>query len=257
MTDGAALLAAILAAPDDDAPRLVYADWLEEHGEETRAEFIRMQINMARCRMCHRKDGTERRDSYAAHCGRCVPGRRRVEDLLEAHADSWLRTADTIRREWHRGFVESVTCAAADWMAHGDSLSWHPDQTDPCPEPRDPKWGVFHNPTRGGLDFDPIKTHKGCLRCEGKGRVPRPCPPTAQPVEEVRLTTWPAELAEAARPNYYRAAFADAIKRAHPQVKRWHLPPEPVTLQSRRLMSQILVPQELLDDDSGVAGRVM
>jgi uncharacterized protein (TIGR02996 family) len=28
MSDAAALLAAIRAAPDDDAPRLVYADWL-------------------------------------------------------------------------------------------------------------------------------------------------------------------------------------------------------------------------------------
>jgi uncharacterized protein (TIGR02996 family) len=31
MTDESALLAAVLAAPADDLPRLVYADWLEEH----------------------------------------------------------------------------------------------------------------------------------------------------------------------------------------------------------------------------------
>lgn len=30
MTDGDALLRAVLEAPDDDAPRLIYADWLEE-----------------------------------------------------------------------------------------------------------------------------------------------------------------------------------------------------------------------------------
>jgi uncharacterized protein (TIGR02996 family) len=41
-TDRDALLAAILAAPADDAPRLVYADWLDEHGEGDRAEFIRL-----------------------------------------------------------------------------------------------------------------------------------------------------------------------------------------------------------------------
>ena len=29
-----AFLRAILDAPDDDTPRLVYADWLEERGEE-------------------------------------------------------------------------------------------------------------------------------------------------------------------------------------------------------------------------------
>src|SRR4029450_6355483 len=42
------LLQAILADPDDDAVRLVYADWLEESGrtaeEQARAEFIRLQI---------------------------------------------------------------------------------------------------------------------------------------------------------------------------------------------------------------------
>ena len=39
-----AFLEAIIAAPGDDTPRLVYADWLEEHGEGERAEFIRVQI---------------------------------------------------------------------------------------------------------------------------------------------------------------------------------------------------------------------
>jgi uncharacterized protein (TIGR02996 family) len=46
-----ALLAAIREAPDDDAPRLVYADWLEEHGDEqhlAHAELIRVQVELAR-----------------------------------------------------------------------------------------------------------------------------------------------------------------------------------------------------------------
>ena len=37
-------LAAIRAAPDDDAPRLIYADWLEEQGETGRADFIRFGV---------------------------------------------------------------------------------------------------------------------------------------------------------------------------------------------------------------------
>jgi uncharacterized protein (TIGR02996 family) len=40
-------LRAILADPDEDAPRLVYADWLDEHGDP-RGEFIRVQIERAR-----------------------------------------------------------------------------------------------------------------------------------------------------------------------------------------------------------------
>lgn len=42
------LLAAVAAAPGDDVPRLVYADWLDEHGRPERAEFIRLQIGWHR-----------------------------------------------------------------------------------------------------------------------------------------------------------------------------------------------------------------
>jgi uncharacterized protein (TIGR02996 family) len=41
-------LSAICAAPDDDTPRLVFADWLQENGDPDRAEFIRLQIAVAR-----------------------------------------------------------------------------------------------------------------------------------------------------------------------------------------------------------------
>jgi uncharacterized protein (TIGR02996 family) len=43
-----ALYNAVLAAPEDDAPRLVYADWLDEHGRADRAEFIREQVACSR-----------------------------------------------------------------------------------------------------------------------------------------------------------------------------------------------------------------
>ncbi|HKB05654.1 MAG TPA: TIGR02996 domain-containing protein [Gemmataceae bacterium] len=48
MTEREALLEAVLAAPADDAPRLVYADWLDEHGEPAQAAFIRAQLELAR-----------------------------------------------------------------------------------------------------------------------------------------------------------------------------------------------------------------
>ena len=41
------LMGAILDAPEDDVPRLAYADWLEEHGYDARAEFIRLQCRLA------------------------------------------------------------------------------------------------------------------------------------------------------------------------------------------------------------------
>jgi len=57
MSDEAALLKAIIAHPDDDTPRLMYADWLDENtpdkkpspaaGPSARAEFIRVQCRLA------------------------------------------------------------------------------------------------------------------------------------------------------------------------------------------------------------------
>ena len=48
MPEHGAFLNAILERPDDDLPRLVYADYLDETGFAERAEFIRVQIELAR-----------------------------------------------------------------------------------------------------------------------------------------------------------------------------------------------------------------
>jgi uncharacterized protein (TIGR02996 family) len=41
------LLAAVIAAPADNLPRLAAADWLEENGYTDRAELIRIQCGVA------------------------------------------------------------------------------------------------------------------------------------------------------------------------------------------------------------------
>jgi uncharacterized protein (TIGR02996 family) len=46
------LLAGVLAAPADDSPRLVCADYLEEHDACDHAEFIRSGVAMARHTDC-------------------------------------------------------------------------------------------------------------------------------------------------------------------------------------------------------------
>lgn len=51
MTTRDALWRSILENPDDDTPRLVLADWLDEHGSKknaARAAFIRLQVELAR-----------------------------------------------------------------------------------------------------------------------------------------------------------------------------------------------------------------
>lgn len=44
-----ALIAAIKAAPADNLPRLVYADYLEGNGDPERASFIRVQVALTNC----------------------------------------------------------------------------------------------------------------------------------------------------------------------------------------------------------------
>jgi uncharacterized protein (TIGR02996 family) len=48
MSDRDALLAAIRAHPDDDTPRLIFADFLDDAGETARAAFVRAQVEVAR-----------------------------------------------------------------------------------------------------------------------------------------------------------------------------------------------------------------
>ena len=78
MTDTeAALLAAIAAMPDEDTPRLVYADYLDERGGEAaaaRAEFIRLQVMLSQVE----PDADEAADA-----------RLRAGELCERFADAW------------------------------------------------------------------------------------------------------------------------------------------------------------------------
>lgn len=50
MASEQAFLEAIIADPDDDAVRLIFADWLEEQSDpvkNARGEFIRVQIELS------------------------------------------------------------------------------------------------------------------------------------------------------------------------------------------------------------------
>jgi uncharacterized protein (TIGR02996 family) len=93
---GDGLLQAILDAPEDDAPRLVYADWLEEHGDADRAEFIRVQIQRAQFPSID-----ERQSELQA----------RERRLLVSHARAWCGDWWLAYR-FRRGFLESIRPAS-------------------------------------------------------------------------------------------------------------------------------------------------
>ena len=93
--DRTALLRAVLAVPDDDTPRLVYADWLDEHGDPARAEFIRLQ-----CRIAEREQ--------AAHVSWKDPDRIRERELEAKDRSRWQAELGSFRglywHEFRRGF---------------------------------------------------------------------------------------------------------------------------------------------------------
>jgi uncharacterized protein (TIGR02996 family) len=95
----AALLAAIHAAPDDDGPRRVLADYLIERGDP-RGELISVQCELARD-----DTGAAQRAVLEAH----------AEALLPAAAAAWLGRTTVLPGEltWARGLVAAVRIKAA------------------------------------------------------------------------------------------------------------------------------------------------
>jgi uncharacterized protein (TIGR02996 family) len=71
----APLLRAAKEEPEADAPRLVLADWLEDHGEAARAELIRLELEIARL-----AQDDPRVDALV----------KRQGDLLRRHKAEWL-----------------------------------------------------------------------------------------------------------------------------------------------------------------------
>jgi uncharacterized protein (TIGR02996 family) len=110
MSQGDPLFQAILADPDDDALRLVYADSLEERGEPERAAFIRVQVELARL-----PEGDGRRGALEATERR----------LLAENEEAWLGPIRPWVSHWvfRRGFVEEVTVPAQVYLDHAAALT--------------------------------------------------------------------------------------------------------------------------------------
>src|SRR5262245_33896443 len=111
MNQRRAFLQAITEAPDDDVPRLVFADWLQDEGDADRAEFIRVQCALARIeaddperpRLCRRED-----ELLAAH----------REEWLKADLPAWARPGAAFRR----GFVAHVAAQVLVFAQRGAAL---------------------------------------------------------------------------------------------------------------------------------------
>src|SRR5262245_22814002 len=107
MGEGDALFRAILDRPEEDAPRLVYADWLEEYGDAARAEFIRVQCGLPR----------------GDPAGKDL--RRRERELLRAHGGAWRAGLPywAARGRFERGFPARVEVPTGSFL-RGASALW-------------------------------------------------------------------------------------------------------------------------------------
>lgn len=96
-----ALIRAIVAKPDEDTPRLVYADWLDEHGRSDRARLIRVQCAIVDLQ-------TEETALIEKH------GKEWGKTLFDAGGDNW---------KFHRGFPEEVTMRFPDFFSEHKRLN--------------------------------------------------------------------------------------------------------------------------------------
>jgi uncharacterized protein (TIGR02996 family) len=105
------ILEAILAAPEEDGPRLVFADWLEEHGDPDRAEYIRLQI---------------RHSQTKQYSPVWQEMRERIEDLHKRHGRRWLvgfPAWATENVQFRRGFPADVQLHVDVFLASAEGLA--------------------------------------------------------------------------------------------------------------------------------------
>lgn len=112
MSTETALLRAIRDMPDEDTPRLIYADFLDEEGYSPRAEFIRVQIERAQ---------------LPEHDPRRAPLEDREHELLGEYECAWLGVEPDQVNElagwvFERGFVNEVAAPPSFMNGPGTDL---------------------------------------------------------------------------------------------------------------------------------------
>lgn len=112
--DEQAFLTAILAAPDDDTPRLVFADWLDER--DTGDDRPRAALIRAQCRAEVLPAGSPERKKLE----------REAKAILKRHGEGWTAALTT---KWYtdgwafrRGFLDSITTSSTMFSKNAKSL---------------------------------------------------------------------------------------------------------------------------------------
>lgn len=119
---GLNLLNAVLSDPDDDALRLIYADWLEENGEEEQAEFIRIQCELFKHHITPRL--------VAGELFRCKDDRSYLaiveQDTVEIYQNLEPGTVIDICCYDTSKKGDFKDCLFVNWMGKDSLFNWHP-----------------------------------------------------------------------------------------------------------------------------------
>lgn len=159
-------LPAILAEPERDDLRLIYADWLEESGQEERGEFVRVQCELDPLR----KHGHGAAYPHEGSCDKCLRAarlERRERELLTRTGVDWLvrmgegwrslagvclHTAESRISFispfsgsvlFRRGFVAAVSCPLPAWQQHGPTIVYAQPVTEVRVTDREPIEAVY------------------------------------------------------------------------------------------------------------------
>lgn len=144
MTDRDSFLRAIIENPQDDALRLIFADWLDEHGDSGRTEFIRVQVELEKFSEDHEKTwqlygmGIDLSKPWFKEpegwtpelqksADRFLELKKREQELLDqAGRLTWFSELGVpwpdVLPIFRRGFVAEITCTCADFIQHREAL---------------------------------------------------------------------------------------------------------------------------------------
>lgn len=196
-----ALLATIISQPDEDTPRLQYADVLMDSDDvldRALGEYIKLSIELCN----HKKLVKPRIDTSLTH----IDFTARYDGYVGVDSYDWYRKGIELREranhlwktvqfmdvfvdyslinqvefEVTRGFISSITCTASQFLSICDKLIWHESMMDECRNCQ----GYGNLLGCAGDKYNPE-----CTFCDAKGKVSRNCPLTAHPVREIEITT--------------------------------------------------------------------
>src|SRR4051812_11027873 len=109
MNERVARMAAAIANPHEDTPRLALAGWLDKNGDNDRARFIRVQYEI---------------ENFPPVGAKASKAKKEERALMGKFGAAWAnpigKLVDSFR--FRRGFVEWVRITAAKFINHGERL---------------------------------------------------------------------------------------------------------------------------------------